>query len=222
MPRGVVVIIHGGFWLAEYTAEALGTPLAAALAEQGWAAWNLEYRGVGPERGGGGGIPTTFDDVAAGIDKLADLDLDTSTVVALGHSSGGHLAAWAAARGGYGWSDRVPVTHVISQAGVLDLRAADAARLGNGAVRNFLGHPPTAADARFDPIQQLPLAVPIWCVHGDTDLNVPFSQSADYVEQAVAAGAPADLVEVPGDHFTIIDPGSPAWSRQLEILDVIG
>ncbi len=219
--RGIVVVIHGGFWRPEYSAEALGAPLAAALAEQGWAAWNLEYRRVGNRSGGGGGTPATFDDVAAGIDLLADLDVDTTTVVALGHSAGGHLGAWAAARGKHGWANRVPVTHVISQAGVLDLRSADAAGLGNGAVRGLLGHPPTTADARFDPAQQLPLDVPVWCVHGDTDANVPLSQSAEYVDKARAAGATAELVEVSGDHFVVIDPGSAAWARQLEILDTI-
>lgn len=220
-PRGVVVVIHGGFWLSQYDAS-LGAPLAADLAARGWAAWNLEYRRVGGGRGGGGGTPETFDDVAAGIDLLADLDLDTSTVVTLGHSAGGHLATWAAGRGSHGWADEVPVTHVISQAGVLDLRAADAAGLGNGAVAGLLGHAPTEADARFDPAQQLPLAVPVWCVHGADDANVPISQSVDYVEQATAAGAVAELVEVEGDHFVVIDPASEAWAAQLEILDSIG
>lgn len=220
-PRGVVIVIHGGFWRSEYSAQALGSPLAAALAEQGWAAWNLEYRRVGGAPGGGGGAPATFDDVAAGIDKLAELDLDVSTVVALGHSAGGHLAAWAAARGRHGWTEKVAVTQVISQAGVLDLRAADADGLGNGAVAAFLGHAPTTADARFDPAQQLPIDVPVWCVHGDADANVPLSQSTEYVDRARSAGATAELVEVAGDHFTVIDPRSPAWARQLKILDSI-
>ncbi|HWJ66460.1 MAG TPA: prolyl oligopeptidase family serine peptidase [Nocardioides sp.] len=220
-PRGVVVVIHGGFWRSAYDAG-LGRPLAESLAAQGWAAWNLEYRRVGAGPGGGGGAPATFDDVAAGIDLLADLDVDTSTVVALGHSAGGHLATWAAARGRHGWAERVPVTHVVSQAGVLDLRAAHDAGLGNGAVAELLGHPPTGADARYDPAQQLPLDVPVWCVHGRADANVPFEQSADYVARATAAGADAELVEVEGDHFVVIDPGSAAWRRQLEILDGIG
>ncbi len=221
-PRGVVVVIHGGFWKAAYDARSLGTPLAAALAEEGWAAWNLEYRRVGSGPGGGGGAPTTFDDVAAGIDLLADLDVDTSTVVTLGHSAGGHLAVWAAGCGRHGWSERVPVTHAISQAGVLDLRAAHAGGLGSGAVAALLGHPPTDADARFDPAQQLPLAVPVWCVHAPDDVDVPIGQSEEYVERARAAGATAELVRVDGGHFAVIDPRSRAWARQLAILDQIG
>ncbi|MEV5000730.1 alpha/beta hydrolase family protein [Nocardioides sp. LML1-1-1.1] len=220
-PRGVVVVVHGGFWRSQYDAGSLGTPLARDLARRGWAAWNLEYRRVGPGLGGEGGAPATFDDVAAGIDLLATLDLDTSTVVTLGHSAGGHLATWAAGRGAHGWSEQVPVTHVVSQAGVLDLRAAARDYLGAGAVKDFLGHEPTTADARYDPAQQLPLGVPVWCVHGTDDANVPLSQSVDYVARAQAAGGTAELVEVAGDHFVVIDPASPAWARQVEILDGI-
>lgn len=214
-PRGVVVVIHGGFWKAEYDAG-LGRPLAADLAERGWAAWNLEYRRVGSAgAGGGGGTPATFDDVAAGVAKLADLGLDLSTVVTLGHSAGGHLAAWVA-----GESDLV--TGVIAQAGVLDLRAAYADGLGDGAVEKLLGHSPGPADARYDPIAQVPLAVPVWCVHGTADDIVPISQSEAYVAAATAAGARAELVAVAGDHFVVIEPGSAAWEQTLAILDGLG
>ena len=216
-PRGVVVVIHGGFWKAEYDAS-LGRPLATGLAEAGWTAWNLEYRRVGD----GGGLPETLDDIASGIDALADVDgLDTSRVVTLGHSAGGHLATWAASRGRFdrGRPERVPVTGVVSQAGVLDLRAAHALGLGNGAVAAFLGHPPGPDDDPVDPLRQVPLDVPVRCVHGRDDTVVPPSQSADYVAKARAAGADADLVEVDGDHFVVIDPGSPAWPTTLEILD---
>jgi acetyl esterase/lipase len=217
-PRGVVVVIHGGFWKSAYDAS-LGRPLAAGLAAGGWGAWNLEYRRVGD----GGGAPATFDDVAAGIDRLADLDLDLSTVVTLGHSAGGHLAAWAATRGrGGAWPERVPVTAVVSQAGVLDLRAAADDGLGGGAVRALLGHEPTDADDRYDPLRQLPAGVPLWCVHGRDDAIVPLSQSASYVDAALAAGDRAELVEVDGDHFVVIDPASAAWARILGILDTLG
>ncbi len=142
--RGVVVVIHGGFWRAQYDLS-LGRPLAASLAEEGWTAWNLEYRRVG----NGGGWPQTPDDVSAGIDKLAEVDgLDLSRVVTLGHSAGGHLAVWAAGRQRLQpWTDaKVPVTAAVSQAGVLDL--AGAASLGAGAVEAFLGRCRRDAHAR--------------------------------------------------------------------------
>lgn len=210
-PRGVVVVVHGGFWKAEYDCS-LGRPLALSLADEGWAAWNLEYRRVGA----GGGTPQTFEDVAAGIDRLAGVEgLDTSVVVTLGHSAGGHLATWAAGRR----DAAVPVTGVVSQAGVLDLVRADRLGLGGGAVRALLGHEAGGRDAAYDPIQQVPLAVPVRCVHGTDDGDVPISQSRAYVSAATEAGADATLTEVAGDHFVVTDPAGKAWALTLDLLD---
>ena len=211
-PRGLVVVIHGGFWKAEYDLS-LGRPLAADLAGHGWAALNVEYRRVGPAgSGGGGGVPETLDDVRSAIGSLSETSLGLGRVVTLGHSAGGHLAAWA------GGAVDV-VTHVVAQAGVLDLVAADRDGLGGGAVRRFLGHRAGPDDAGVDPRQQLPLDVPVWCVHATGDDTVPISQSRDYVAAATAAGARAEVVEVPGDHYAVIDPGSVAWRTTRAILD---
>lgn len=205
--RGVAVVIHGGFWKAEYGAE-YGAPVAADLAARGWWAWNIEYRRVG----NGGGVPATLDDVAAAIDRLAEVPEVPlgGPVIAVGHSAGGHLAVWAAARGRAGWPDRVRLTGVVSQAGVLDLAAADRDALGGGAVRRFVGEHPI--DDRVDPAAQLPLAVPVACVHARDDQDVPLSQSEDYVSRARAAGADATLTVVDGDHFCVVDPASAAWA----------
>lgn len=210
-PRGVVVVIHGGFWKAAYDLS-LGRPLAADLAGRGWAAWNLEYRRVG----NGGGTPATLDDVAAGIDLLATVDgLDTSTVITLGHSAGGHLATWAAGRA----NPVVGVTGVVSQAGVLDLTRAHELGLGSGAVAGLLGRPPGPDDAAYDPVGQVPLRVPVRCVHGAADDVVPLEISQRYVDAATAAGADATLTTVEGDHFVVIDPASAAWETTVELLD---
>lgn len=217
-PRGVVVVIHGGFWKAEYGIE-YARPLVPSLVAAGWAAWAIEYRRVGPAgSGGGGGTPQTFDDVATAIDSLREQDLDLAHVIALGHSAGGHLATWAAGRP----DARVPVTAVVSQAGVLDLVSAAEQHLGGDAAQALLGHEPAPADARWDPYQQVPLAVPVHCVHGTEDDIVPIEQSRRYVAAAKAAGATADLTEVSGDHFVLIDPASEAWDKTVGILDRLG
>jgi acetyl esterase/lipase len=214
-PRGVVVVIHGGFWKAAYDLS-LGRPLAASLADHGWAAWNIEYRRVG----NGGGDPATFDDVAAAIDVLHDQDLPLHRVLGLGHSAGGHLATWAASRGRFPrWSSQVDLTGVVSQAGVLDLVAAFDESLGTGAVLGLLGRPPGPDDAPLDPRRQIPLDVPVHCIHGSVDDVVPVSQSQDYVAAARAAGADARLTEADGDHFVVIEPSSQAWTQTLAILD---
>lgn len=203
---GTVVILHGGFWRARYGLD-LGHPLAADLVTRGYTCWNVEYRRVG----NGGGWPATADDVAAAIDHLARLDADTSAVVTIGHSAGGHLAVWVAGRRDAG----VAVTAAVSQAGVLDLQAAVRDRLGNGAAVEFVGGTPDEVPDSYraaDPLAGVPLAVPVLCVHARADDTVPIAQSESYLAAATAAGAAASLHVVPGDHFTVIDPTHRSWT----------
>ncbi|MDQ2797195.1 MAG: alpha/beta hydrolase [Actinomycetota bacterium] len=212
---GTIVIIHGGFWQAQY-GLALGRPLAADLVERGFTCWNLEYRRVG----NGGGWPTTLEDVAAGIDHLTELDLDTTRVVAVGHSAGGQLAVWAAGRTKLparapGASPRVQLTGVVAQAGVLDLAVAAETGVGSGAPQQLVGGTPAAVPERYrvaDPIEAVPLAAPVFCLHSHSDQNVPFAQSSAYVAAAEQAGGAARLHETQGDHFTLIDTSSAAWA----------
>ena len=235
-PKGVVVVIHGGYWRSQYGAE-LGEPLAKDLAAHGMAAWNLEYR----RAGNGGGWPNTFADVLAGIDKLGELadehGLGLDRVVALGHSAGGHLAVWAAGRrrlAGLGAPDAdrqltrrgdddgaVQLTGVVSQSGVLNLAAAERLNLSNGAVSNFLGGSSEKYPKRHkfaDPMSAVPLGVPVYAVHGTEDDTVPVSQSETYAGAAKAAGAPVQLLKVPGDHFALIDPKAPAYRKCRELV----
>lgn len=231
-PMPVAVVIHGGFWRSAYGLE-LGRPLASSLSGRGWAALNIEYRRVG----NGGGYPTTLVDVAASIDLLADagqigarendLELDLARVVAIGHSAGGQLAAWAATRGRQapgspGADPVVALSAVVSQAGVLDLRACAREGLGAGAAQAFLRGEPDQVPDRYDqasPIEHVPLGVPTLCVHSSRDENVPIRQSEGFVAAAVAAGDDAELATVEGDHFTVIDPEDPSWERVLDWLD---
>ena len=218
---GVAVVIHGGFWRAAYDAS-LGRPLARDLEARGWAAYNVEYRRVGR----GGGWPATLQDVSDAIDLLSELDLDLSRVVAIGHSAGGHLATWAAGRAGLpasapGASPRVPVTGVVSQAGVLSLRAGAATGVGGTAIPDLLGGSPDQVPERYDwadPIARVPLAVPMVCIHGHDDDSVPFTQSEDYVAAASEAGAVVELVVCDGGHMAHTDPASGAWAAVLGAL----
>jgi pimeloyl-ACP methyl ester carboxylesterase len=90
-------------------------------------------------------------------------------------------------------------------------------------VEAFLGRSWSDLDGRgrtdVDPLHQVPLDVPVWCVHGGADADVPISQSEAYVAAATDAGARAELVRVQGDHFVVIDVTSDAWSRIVGILD---
>lgn len=94
----VVMLVHGGYWRTHYRLDLMHA-LAADLQARGLTTWNIEYRRVGAP---GGGWPGTFQDVASAIDALADLSrpfrLELHRVVVAGHSAGGHLALWTAAR----------------------------------------------------------------------------------------------------------------------------
>lgn len=201
-PRGVVVVIHGGFWKAMYD-YTLGEPLAADLAARGWIGWNIEYRRLG----NGGGNPETFADVTAAVNHLATLGIPHARVITLGHSAGGHLAVWAA-----GACPQVGAA--VSQGGVLDLAATHALNPERSLVARLLGRPPEPGDV-FDPLQQAPLDVPVRCVHGTYDDQVAVQQARDYV----ARGGDATLVEYAGGHFEHLDTTSDAWALAIDALD---
>jgi acetyl esterase/lipase len=225
-PHPVAVVVHGGFWRAKYDLEHVGH-LCADLARRGLATWSLEYRRVGHA---GGGWPGTLEDVARGADFLRTLagryPLDLTRVVALGHSAGGHLALWLAARGRIPSGEPLASPHplalrgVVALAGVVDLERAHALRLGDGIVETFLGGPPSAVPERYrlaSPAALLPLGVPQVLVHGTEDDTVPFSLSAGYVERASALGDSARLVPLPdAGHFEVIDPRAREWAQVVE------
>jgi acetyl esterase/lipase len=215
-PHAVAVVVHGGYWRARF-GRSLMTELCLDLAARGWAAWNLEYRRVGA----GGGWPETLVDVAAGVDALADLDvpLDLERVAAIGHSAGGQLAAWAAARprlpaDAPGARPRVRVGALVSQAGVLDLRLASELTPSDEPTRALLGDPRANSDAYAvaSPRELLPLGVPQLLLHGDRDDTVSMRIAESYAERAWETGDECELVVLPGTgHFEHIDPRSQAW-----------
>ena len=216
VPAGVpvrataVAVVHGGFWRAQYTAS-LGAPLAEDLARRGWPSWNVEYRRVGE----GGGWPATLDDVRAALQAV-----DAERLLLLGHSAGGQLVVWAASEPALAGK----VVGAVSQAGVLDLVGAADDGVGGTAVPDLLGGSPTEVPDRYaaaSPLAHLPLRVPVRCVHAEADTNVPYGQSVTYVDAAKAVGDDATLTTVPGDHFTLIDTGSAAWTAIVGILEAL-
>ena len=164
----------------------------------------------------------TLEDVAAGIDHLGRLDepLDSTHVVAIGHSAGGQLALWAAARPGLpsgapGAGPSIRVSSAVAQAGLTDLREVARLGLSGAAAERFVGGPPGKYPQRYDlasPIERLPLGVPQLLVHGDADDVVPVEISRRYADRAAEAGDPCELVELPGvGHMEHLDPHTVAW-----------
>ncbi len=225
-----MIFLHGGFWRAAFDRSHAG-PLASALARGGYAVCVPEYRRTGQP---GGGWPGTFDDVAAAVDALPGLAaeaarglLDPGTVLLAGHSAGGHLALWAAARnllpaGARWYTGGTRVRGVLGLAAVSDLAGCDERNLGRGAARQLMGggrhrHPDRYAQA--DPARLVPAAAPVRLVHGALDDVVPCQLSLDYAAVAGRAGGDVACEVLPGcGHFEVIDPLSGAWAHVLAAL----
>lgn len=223
-PTGLtVVLVHGGFWRERYRRD-LMDPLVPSLLAEGHLVVNLEYRRVG----GAGGWPTTLTDVAAGLDALDRLaGVDPARVVTVGHSAGGHLALWLAARhrlpaGAPGADPVVRPCHVVGLAPVAVLGDAVATDLGDGAVRDLLDGDDGERRRIADPSTWLPLHVPVTLLHTPADEDVPVEQSERWLALAGEAGDEARLVTAPGDHYSVIDPDHELWQAALASLRELG
>jgi acetyl esterase/lipase len=206
--RGVVMMVHGGFWRAKYDLAHAG-PFCAALAREGFTTANLEYRRVG----NGGGWAMSFDDVRHGLVAVAER-LKASPVV-VGHSAGGHLALRLA-------EDPANLRAVVALAPVADLCLAYDLHLSNDAVVEFIGGTPEDkphAYAAADPAHH-PSAVHRILIHGMSDDTVPVDLSRAYVRARDDDEGSVELIELPNaSHLDVIDPESTAW---IVVLDAVG
>ena len=220
-PFPVAVLIHGGCWLAGYDLGYV-SGLAAAITAEGYATWSIEYRRVGEE---GGGWPGTFADVAAAADHLRILagsyPLDLDRVVAVGHSAGGHLALWLAARrvlapddllrGG----DPLALVGVVSLAGIPDLAAYNASEGCGSAVSGLLGGEPSEHPDRLgraSPMELLPLGVSQVMISGGKDTIVPAVHARNYAAAGGDDPIRTILVDSAG-HFELVTPEGRAWEE---------
>lgn len=216
-PHPVAIVIHGGCWRASINLDNIAL-VAAALARDGVATYSIEYRRVGGE----GGWPNTFLDVAAAIDALRAAakkhPLDLQRVIVVGHSAGGHLALWAAARpklkaeSPLYRADPLPLKGVVSLAGVPDLRAAAGQVCGDVIPKLVEDH-----YAETSPLELLPLGVPQRLLSGERDSIVLPKWSALYEAAARKAGDPVSHAVLPAaGHFELVAPSAAAYAAVKE------
>jgi len=232
-PYPVVVIVHGGCWVAKLgnlderaVAFDLLRPLAATLTAAGFATWNVEYRRLGNV---GGGWPGTFEDVARGADHLRKIArenrLDLNRVVAMGHSAGGHLALWLAARPKLPKTSELYSKNPLRLKGVVDLDGPGDLKAmlpiqqrvcGAPVITQLLGGTPNEQPQHYreaSPIEMLPLGVRQVFFAG----RMFAAQAPTYAETAHDAGDSVRAVVLSeAGHFVFIDPESAAWLDVLE------
>ena len=235
-PHPVVVLLHGGCWKARLegidpraTSLDLLRPFAAALTDAGFATWNVEYRRIGNE---GGGWPGTFQDVGAATDFLRAISgtnsLDLKQVIVTGHSAGGHLAFWVAARPKLSPSsplyvkDPLRIKAVVNLDGPIDLRLALPwcdKFCGFPAISDFLGGSPEEKPDRYEngsASHFLPLGVQQEIVAGALVSGIT-EQITNYMREAKSKGDTVNLINLEkAGHFGFLFPKSEAGKLALQ------
>ncbi len=232
-PHPVMVLIHGGCWLSKYDITYIGK-LADALAQNGIATWTVEYRRVGDT---GGGWPGTFQDIAHAADHLLSVasaySLDTTRVIASGHSAGGHLALWLAAREQFENNALFSSAEQIQLKGVLGLAPApDLAMLHkkgvcDNVIDKLMGGSPEEFPDRYaigSVTELVPVGLPQVVLIGSYD-HFWREVGHRYYQRALAAKDKVRLIDAPeSGHFEMIDPDSSTWPLVLdaahELLDM--
>ncbi|QIJ63818.1 alpha/beta hydrolase [Streptomyces sp. JB150] len=239
----LVVVLHGGAWRAPYDRRHI-SPFAGFLARRGFAVASVEYRRGAPEGAAGGAReggadgphaagrwPDTFDDVAAALDALPALargavpQADPGRTVLTGHSAGGHLALWAAARhllpadAPWRTDGPAPLRGVVALAPIADFTVADKLDVCGGAVRQLLGGQDAFAERQpyADPALLLPTGIATTLVQGRTDRDVPQAVAEAYADAAAKAGEVVGLTLLEDvGHFPLIDPAADACAVVAE------
>jgi acetyl esterase/lipase len=226
-PHPTVLMVHGGCWQTGIADRRIMNWIADDLRKRGIAVWNIDYRGVDREGGGYPGAPR--------------YNLDIDPLVATGHSAGGHLALWLAARrsekarasnpliprGSPLLSpDPIQIDTVLSLGGLPDLELAatpPGSGCGTEVIERLVG-PPTLSSRNVYADTSVPNLAPLGVrqvlINGLQDRIIPTEYASDYERKMRAAG---DEVKVrfidDTGHVELIAPETRAWAATVEEIE---
>lgn len=223
-PHPVALMVHGGCWQTDIADRTIMNWIADDLRRRSIAVWNIDYRGVDRP---GGGYPGTFQDAAAAADALrahaADYHLDMRRVVAIGHSAGGHLALWLAARprlpanSPLRTESPLPIAEVVSLGGLPDLE--ETARSENGCGNEVIGRLTNGHFADTSIPRLAPLGLPQVLINGRQDHVIPIPYAEGYARPMRAAGDDVRVRMLDGTgHVELVAPETAAWAAAVEEL----
>lgn len=224
-PHPVALMVHGGCWQTEIADRTIMNWIAEDLRWRGIAVWNIDYRGVDRP---GGGYPGTFQDAAAAADALrthaARYRLDAGRVVAIGHSAGGHLALWLAARprlpagSPLRTGDPLRIAEVVSLGGLPDLEEA-AREPGSGCGTEVIARISGGRLAETSVPRLAPLGVKQVLINGMQDRIIPTAYAEGYARPMRAAGddVRVRMLDSTG-HVELVAPETAAWAAAVEEL----
>lgn len=225
-PHPTVLMVHGGCWQTGIADRRIMNWIAEDLRDRGIAVWNIEYRGVDRD---GGGYPGTYLDAATAADALrehaARFRLDISRVVATGHSAGGHLALWLAARprlpegSPLRRQHPLPIAAVVSLGGLQDLEEA-ALPPGSGCGTEVVERISGGRFAETSVPRLAPLGVEQVLVNGRQDRIIPTAYAEIYRRKLAEAGEEVQvrMIDRTG-HVELIAPETAAWAAAVEEIE---
>lgn len=215
-PRAAIIVIHGGGLSGG--SRVSSAYLAEALAEAGYVTFNIEYRlfDFSEERYQ---WPAQLDDVQRAVRwvraNAEHYGVDPARVCAIGHSSGGHLAALLGVRDTRDNSDPALAAYPSRVTCVVDL-AGDADLTDMAIAPDYIGilgggpeeAPETYRDA--SPLFHVDAqTAPFLVVHGANDEFSPVEQARRLVAALQDAGVEVAYEEIPkGDHIIAGDWGT--------------
>lgn len=231
-PHPVAVMIHGGCWSAPWDRNLMNW-ISDDLRRRGIAVWNIDYRVIED----GSGWPHVFDDSWAAIHALTiqgrEFGLDPTRAVAVGHSAGGHLGLWYAAKRRR-WSPppnvrMIPppeLRAVVSLGGLPDLELA-AQPPGSGCGTEVIGQlVGQGRPGRSDPFADTsvprmgPIGIPQVLINGNQDRIIPAHFAQDYARKMRALGDEVRVRMIDGTgHVELIAPESAAWAAAVEEIE---
>jgi acetyl esterase/lipase len=205
-PVPTVVYFHGGGWVSRDKVES--TLRLLPYLQMGWAVVNVNYRLAAAAL-----APAAVEDCRCALRWVAqhatEYKFDTSKIVLVGASAGGHLALMAGmAPASVGLDEECPagnevrVAAIVNWFGITDVTDLLSGRNQRDYAVAWLGSQQERIKVarRVSPLTYVrPGLPPIISVHADRDPTVPYSQAVRLHRALNKAGVPNQLVTIHGE-----------------------
>ena len=212
-PVPAVVFIHGGGWTGGRRDQKIPTNICRALAENGYAAFSIDYRLNAVFKTDEGKTvvtkvawPENLHDCKTAVRfvrrNAAEFGVDPDRIAVMGASAGAHLALLVAAtKDSEKWNTGGLYPEVSNEiAAVVEFYGRH--DVSRDRRHHFAGSTPEETEINVteaSPVTHLSASMPpVLAIQGDADKIVPVTYARELVARLKELGVPHDYVEIPG------------------------